>query len=710
MTVSTSLKATHHDLLRIEIATRAIDERICRKIKQIETLILDKEAVNFTPIIELQIVDLTEAIRELITRKEAFEEVVGIARESGETLPLATIMKLKTSTQKVYAEVTADDLMHHSLSMNQIFSHSSLRLARRALAFFEGQLPPIKELYASALGSEPPIDHSIGMLHTAVACYQAGFRFIDQLKTTRLFDESSFAGILRLHSELSKISTFLEKIRFFSISYEPFYASLNPESVVKFKRLGGILRQIPHDKFSAMFGFMNSVVNQLALYFETSSLLGTKAAFKKLNHSTRELQDVGELHLPKVVEISKSAYRYLTTHEISFTDPGKILAKGTFGEIKKISFAREPKVIKTCFLEEDETDLRRGAARIHNIGRCKYFADVDWIESNQVIMSEHSIDLSKVIHDHYDYLIQKIPLLAEVLIGGLAVLHSANLTIGDISTRNILLHHETSLDLIDGPTSTFKFCDFDSIRSLGEKTNLPGTYMFLAPEMVVGEEAETTMTKECNVWSIGVILFTILNNNWFADGDLSYEHVQATLATLTQAELDAKIDQFLTKSKTITYLGVEALEPFLIQQGILVAQSKLIDYAKEHVEAGSKKDEYLHLKSLGNEKELNSFLYSYAIELYLQTKSTSQLKRFFRFTGEAEFKKTNGKEALEALYNTEGEKELIRLISLLKRLLRINPLERPPIEAVFDEFVLPAKLAPDSTRPSETLFSILELH
>lgn len=82
-------------------------------------------------------------------------------------------------------------------------------------------------------------------------------------------------------------------------------------------------------------------------------------------------------------------------------------------------------------------------------------------------------------------------------------IHSMNITHKDIKPDNIMFSSDGTTKLIDFGLSQVT-------RSKGEKMDtIAGTPYFIAPEVIKGN-----YSQECDIWSLGVVMYTCLTGNF----------------------------------------------------------------------------------------------------------------------------------------------------------------------------------------------------
>jgi tRNA A-37 threonylcarbamoyl transferase component Bud32 len=114
-------------------------------------------------------------------------------------------------------------------------------------------------------------------------------------------------------------------------------------------------------------------------------------------------------------------------------------------------------------------------------------------------------DLESIISKNIKYEISEIKYIFHELVLGLKYLHENNILHRDLKPSNILLNNKGEVKIGDFGLARIFSKSIDK-----QYTNRVVTIHYRAPELLLGEENYTT---EIDVWSLGCILFRLLNFN-----------------------------------------------------------------------------------------------------------------------------------------------------------------------------------------------------
>ncbi len=625
--------------------------------------------------------------------REAYEQIKNKIREIEGLIPLKSLDFLPAFRRHI------DDLKNKITRLAplincNIIDSDNLIVLPKIEKIFEGTLKLLQEDFNQTYKDNDPFDKNIKLIRSSLRSYKAATKILENLDLFRMVNQDKYKIINSIFNQFCKDTKLYNEVVTFHQVYKPIYDLLDSYQKEKIDQLEEMLIQNPVEEVKFIFARFKDLYCQFRLFMEEAPLSPISKRFEK------------------IVYISNPAICHLQNPNSFKIHPNSQIGKGTFGSIERMIFGNEQKVIKTCFrnpdIASDIKNMRLGAAIVHNLGRSKYFARVEWITRNQLVMSEHSLNVHSLYKDHREFLIQKLPILAETMLGGLAVLHSHQYCIGDISTTNIILHAEPSIESIDNELYNFKFCDYDSFHPLGTP-GCEGTYMFLPPEYFKKIKSTMIDPRKSNLWSIGMVLFLIMNEKWLSCGNFQEPHIKSTLLGLKQEDLSSQIDSFLKNENLIQLLGIHSTEQFFINYGLKEAQSNLIEVGLEEIKKSPQYKEYLKLEESGNEQKVKAFLYEFGINEFLKVNEKIHLKNFFVDLGSNKYEEIFGEKALNEKIHSEGEKTLQWLVDLTKKLLQMNPFERPSAEKLFDQFIVPLTANQDSTIPSDTTYSILEI-
>ncbi|EKE39534.1 protein kinase, putative [Entamoeba nuttalli P19] len=108
------------------------------------------------------------------------------------------------------------------------------------------------------------------------------------------------------------------------------------------------------------------------------------------------------------------------------------------------------------------------------------------------------------------------------LLEGMNYLHSQHIIHRDLKPENILLKENK-------PYPTIKIADFGMAKIAQYGTTSCGTTQYAAPEVILPTSGRLQYTKECDIWSIGIILYIILSGTHpfsMEDENLLYKQIK----------------------------------------------------------------------------------------------------------------------------------------------------------------------------------------
>ena len=191
---------------------------------------------------------------------------------------------------------------------------------------------------------------------------------------------------------------------------------------------------------------------------------------------------------------------------------GKVLGEGAFGEVRLCTHRetgekRAVKVLKKDAMDEEETaamlneiNILRGIDHPNVVKIFEYFEDAKrfYIVTQHIEGGELFDEIIK--RGHFSE--RDAAILIKQLLSCVAYCHNQNVVHRDLKPENILLEGNKELDqikVIDFGTAV----GFDADRQLKEQI---GTPYYIAPE-VLGKR----YSKECDIWSSGVITYILLS-------------------------------------------------------------------------------------------------------------------------------------------------------------------------------------------------------
>lgn len=416
---------------------------------------------------------------------------------------------------------------------------------------------------------------------------------------------------------------------------------------------------------------------------------------------------------PRLAVISLFAKTTLTLkYERKFKQLNeKELGSGTYGKVQLVNCCGILKALKTPSSPENAEDLVKGAVLVSQLFAKNYFASVDWFSDDEIYMDVGVKNLAEIMHLDNSFLHSNMFILAEDLVSAVAVMHEQNVLHADLSLRNILLFADQTKHSIDGRSFRFKICDFDSVKPAKVRHKIPGTYVFLAPEMFQSETRCLTPTKESNCWSIGIILLYVLKRGFLTPTDFSGENMRMIYESINQEFIDLKLEKLRNKSEKLHFnIGLPFFEDYLKELGREEAQRELINCGKSRLHLSEKKDEVIAKIADGEELQAHQILLDIGIDFFIEKNDPAELIRFFIRKGKEIYLRDKSEADYDRAVAAIGEEKLHILIDMISALLRINPKERASTDQIFDRFFMSQKLMPDREDMAKKNYSFLELN
>mmetsp|Transcript_8928 Transcript_8928/g.16405 ORF Transcript_8928/g.16405 Transcript_8928/m.16405 type:complete len:709 (+) Transcript_8928:15-2141(+) len=220
---------------------------------------------------------------------------------------------------------------------------------------------------------------------------------------------------------------------------------------------------------------------------------------------------------------------------------GHTLGEGVIGKVKLATHIKTYKQVAIKFISRKRLQTRRQTENLHreiNITMAIQHPNIikvhDVIDTNPHYIG---IVMEYVSGGELFQLLEQLAVFSEMeafllfhqLCNALAYLHSRGIAHRDLKLENILLDKKHNIKLIDFGLSKYG----EAARKM---RTLCGTKYYLAPEIVRGEPYDMT----CDVWSLGVILFTM------CCGFLPFDHDNEVLLMKTISLGVFKMPSFLS--------------------------------------------------------------------------------------------------------------------------------------------------------------------
>lgn len=130
------------------------------------------------------------------------------------------------------------------------------------------------------------------------------------------------------------------------------------------------------------------------------------------------------------------------------------------------------------------------------------------------------------------------------IFSALAYLHAKGIVHRDIKCDNILIEEHNKQVIV-------KLIDFDTITKLNTGEKLKGVYgtvYYMSPELISG-----TYTEKCDIWSAGIILYTLITQNFPFGGETeeiimrSITNYKVDLNLMTKHKISFELSDFISK-------------------------------------------------------------------------------------------------------------------------------------------------------------------
>jgi serine/threonine protein kinase len=422
-----------------------------------------------------------------------------------------------------------------------------------------------------------------------------------------------------------------------------------------------------------------------------------------------------------------------------------VMGKGSYGQVSKITIDGSTYALKQCRSISHHSEFMIQGAVKGMIAQSPAFLEIASIDSEKVLFEAGGADLSSAFKspEAKAEIIKNIPRYTRQLITGLAYLHHQFLVHRDIKLQNILIIRNP----LDPTKTDVKLIDYDNIEKEGALLRFFGTLCYLSPEIVktgfafaqqskpFGESYQHSfiVSSKNDMWALGITIYKLLSGKeWIKpiEEGMTDWHFFLMLCKLEQNEVDRAIDS-LGNDEIIKCLGISKLDEEMIQEGIPLAQKKLIDeaYLSLGQVANSMTSQQLlflalkaHRKgvpidpeklidegreSIGETANSKTHLELISIALDKYTNKPEEevkLREFIKLIGKESYLQKHGEAIYEKRKRYFGEIELASLKTILQCLLRINPEERFSAEAYLSHYQIH-----DSSQNKEWAWDFFEI-
>lgn len=200
------------------------------------------------------------------------------------------------------------------------------------------------------------------------------------------------------------------------------------------------------------------------------------------------------------------------------------IGEGAYGTVYKIYNERERKVAALKVISVLEEQKKRAIQELEILIALNHTKHIVNIESYAVQQDENSkirvLIRMEYLENLVNYLIRKEISEREVLKIGIDICEALEIC----EKRNIMHRDIKPENIMVSPEELFKLADFGASlfeKSDREEPELEGTYAYMTPEVYHGE----AFNKTCDIYSLGLVLYQLLNGNHEPFSDISKQIV-----------------------------------------------------------------------------------------------------------------------------------------------------------------------------------------
>lgn len=485
------------------------------------------------------------------------------------------------------------------------------------------------------------------------------------------------------------------------------------------------------DKFPTAiegYRYLDQIMRNVSLEFKDYKL-ADKAAFRliqirinrlSIDHFKRQLDGLQAIkkyysaYSKDALTLDHRDFMHVAIHPITKTllkdaynqrlseKRGAKIGSGSFGRVVNFILAGQVFVQKTALDQEDELSIIKGALRVRQIYCKQHLIEIPFVSAHSMMMEKGSLPLYQMVKDYHSNFL-RFPLgYVEDIIMSFFVLHGHGFTHGDVSFSNLIFVDEAKEKGLDRRAVTIKLSDFDSV-DVERAPRHPGTYLLQPPEMITDKETLKRPTFAANIWSLGVILYGMLSKKWSI---LDVPHhlsgqakpVFRAISSLTQQEIDRKIDELSQDSRLVQAFGSEYMEMQLMHLGKTSAHEYYISKGREKLTPLFLKKELLD-KGIPDDvwdTRYRQKLLTLGLDAeFAKNKNRYELRDQFVKSGYKKYLETASKKDFTDSLEKIGKEIFSTIRDLMKGFLKIDPSERLTALDAYNLLITPMKLMQD---------------